>query len=336
MKGERPGHAGIVNRRWVWVSAFLACGCSSSGSPAPVDARDAGDDRVESGPDVADAPPSSCTDAGPGSAWAPWPMPDPTATPGAPSAPSYDVSSGDVVVDRVTGLMWQRAVGLESYGWDQANAYCDCSTTGAHDDWRLPTRIELLSIVDFTKGDPAIDGNAFPSAPSDYFWTSSSVAGSPDAAWYLYFFDGNTHSMGKDTAYRVRCVRTHESAVASAPSFTVSGDGTVVDAKTKLVWQLDVDPMTRTWSDAKTYCETLALAGGGFRLPNMKELQTLIDESTADPAIVGAAFPAAPSESFWTATPLAADASESWFVNFYNGVAYTSLVDHTYRARCVR
>jgi hypothetical protein len=68
----------------------------------------------------------------------------------------------------------------------------------------------------------------------------------------------------------------------------------------------------------------------------MKELQTLIDEGAMDPAIDVAAFPGAPGESFWSSTPLAGTPTESWFVNFYNGVAYTSLADHTYRARCVR
>jgi hypothetical protein len=320
-------------------------GCASSSPPPPpgppVDAAavdagavDAGEDAAEVGRDVTEAA-TSCSEIGSGSAWAAWPMPDPTAT-GGPSSPSYDVSSADVVVDRVTGLMWQRTVDPDGYAWDQANGHCACLATGGHHDWRLPTRIELVSIVDFTKGDPAIDGNAFPSAPSDYFWTSSPVAGSPDAAWYLYFFDGNTHSMGRDTVYRARCVRSNGSAVGSAPSFTVPGDGTVVDGRSKLTWQRDVDATLRTWNDAKTYCATLALAGGGFRLPNMKELQTLIAENAADPAIDATAFPGAPSESFWSATPLAADAAESWFVSFYNGVAYTSLVDHTYRARCVR
>jgi hypothetical protein len=232
--------------------------------------------------------------------------------------------------------MWQRNIGPDGYAWDSAKTQCDCLATAGYRDWRLPTRIELLSIVDFTRGDPAVDGAAFPSTPSDYFWTSSPVAGSPDAAWYLFFFDGNTHSMGKDAAYRARCVRTHEAAVASGPSFTTKGDGTVVDDKTKLTWQTDVDPSTFTWSDAKTHCATLALAGGAFRLPTMKELQTLIDERAADPAIDVAAFPGAPSESFWTGTPLAGGPTEAWFVNFYNGVAYTSLVDHSYRVRCVR
>jgi hypothetical protein len=255
-------------------------------------------------------------------------MPDPRTA-------SYD-ASGDTVVDKGTGLMWERTVSADNLAWDRAEARCACLATGGYRDWRLPTRIELVSLVDFTRADPAIDGDAFPSTPSDYFWTSSSVFGNADSAWYLYFFDGNTHAAAKDTPYRARCVRTNASAIGTSPSFAIPGDGSVVDMKSKLVWQRDAEAGAHTWAEAKTYCETLTVAAGGFRLPSMKELQTLIDESAADPAIDAAAFPGAPGESFWTGSPLAGSMAEAWFVNFYNGVAYTSLVDHTYRARCVR
>jgi hypothetical protein len=309
----------MVDGRRVWLFSWLfACSSSSGEPPTVAPPQDAAPDVVEAGP--------SCAETAAGSIWAAWPMPDPAAS-------RYDVSSPDVVVDAITKLMWQRDVALDAYAWADAKTLCDCLTTAGHDDWRLPTRIELLSIVDFTRSDPAIDVAAFTSAPSDYFWTASPVAGASDAAWYLYFFDGNTHSMGKDTAYRVRCVRTHEAAVAATPRFTDQGDGTILDETTHLAWQRDVDPSTFTWSDAKTHC---ASAAGGFRLPTMKELQTLIDERTMDPAIDVAAFPGAPGESFWSSTPLADTPTESWFVNFYSGVAYTSLADHTYRARCVR
>jgi hypothetical protein len=324
----RLGPCHMVNWRRAVGPCWSLLACSPNTEPQAVPVVDAAEAAAETGPDVTEAGPV-CHEPGVGSTWAAWPMPDPLA-------PSYDVSSSEVVVDTSTGLMWERTVGPDALSWDRAKARCACVSTGGYHDWRLPMRIELVSIVDFTKSDPAIDGDAFPSTPSDYFWTSSPVATSADAAWYLYFFDGNTHSMAKDTPYRARCVRTNASAVATSPSFTIAVDGTVVDARSKLVWQRDAEANGLAWADAKAYCETLPLAGGGFRLPNMKELQTLVDEGAVDPAVDLDAFPGAPSESFWTATPLAGGATEAWFVNFYNGVAYTSLVDHTYRARCVR
>jgi len=262
-------------------------------------------------------------------------MPDPTTT-GASSSPSYDTSLPDVVVDRVTHLMWQRTLDAASYGWDDANLTCRCLTLAGHDDWRLPTRIEMVSIVDFTRADPAIDPSAFPGTPPDYFWTSTVLAGSAATAWYLFFLDGNTHSGGEDSAYRVRCVRGTEPATMPVERYAIAADGTVVDKGTTLTWQRVVDRTPRTWMDQKSYCSNLLLGGGGWRLPNMKELQTLVDESTTGPSIDSVAFPGTPSEAMWTASPLVGGPVEAWFVNFFSGVSYTSVLDHPYLARCVR
>jgi hypothetical protein len=261
-------------------------------------------------------------------------MPDPTKT-SAPNSPRYDTSSPDVVVDLLTGLAWQRAVDPAAYAWGDARDFCDCTTLGGFADWRLPTRIELVSIVDFTKANPAIPTVAFPATPSDYFWSASMVAGTPSAAWYVYFLDGNTHSADLDTPHRVRCVRSTTKMTLPSPRYGIPGDGTVLDVASMLVWQRDVDDNLRTWSEATNHCAVLSLAGGGWRLPNMKELQTLIDETAQNPAIDATAFADTPAEAFWTSSPMT-EGTEAWFVSFYGGVAYTSTVDRTYRTRCVR
>jgi WD40 repeat protein len=157
---------------------------------------------------------------------------------------------------------------------------------------------------------------------------------SPKTAWYVYFFDGNTHSGGMDSTYRVRCVRS-PATVTPAERYTISG-GTVLDTLTKLTWQRSLDAATRSWSEAGAYCASLTLDGAGWRLPNMKELQTLIDERTTSPAIDRAAFPDTPSEAFWTSSPLVGGPVEAWFVNFYSGVSYTNVPENAYRVRCVR
>jgi len=115
----------------------------------------------------------------------------------------------------------QRTLDAASYGWDDANLTCRCLTLAGYDDWRLPTRIEMVSIVDFTRADPAIDPSAFSGTPSDYFWTSTALAGSAATAWYLFFLDGNTHSGGDDSVYRVRCVRGAEPVTAPGERYSV-------------------------------------------------------------------------------------------------------------------
>jgi hypothetical protein len=133
-------------------------------------------------------------------------MPNP-ASAGLPNPASYDTSTPGVVVDKVTGLIWQRDVPASSYNWADAKAYCAGLSLAGHQDWRLPTSIELVSLVDFTRSNPAIDTTAFPSTPSDWFWSSSPVAGYAYGAWYVDFHRGYSYYGGVDGADRVRCVR---------------------------------------------------------------------------------------------------------------------------------
>ncbi len=127
------------------------------------------------------------------------------------------------------------------------------------------------------------------------------------------------------------------SARANAPAgrYTIAS-GTVTDTATKLVWQQAVDPGMWTWQDAQSYCAGLALAGGGWRVPSVNELMTLIDFSVAGPGptIDATAFPGTPAESFWSSS-LVGTANAS-FVYFSSGSAYYADVTVTYRVRCVR
>jgi hypothetical protein len=127
------------------------------------------------------------------------------------------------VSDSGTGLTWQRNLpatyagcsgnltmgnlsGPGGCAWDEAKAYCTgLSLTGG--GWRLPTKDELLSIVDTSHANPAINPNAFPNTPSTFFWSSSPVVGVSDIAWGVHFSGGLSPSYGTSSTGRVRCVR---------------------------------------------------------------------------------------------------------------------------------
>jgi hypothetical protein len=103
--------------------------------------------------------------------------------------------------------MWQEVADQSGYTQSQAQTYCAGLTLAGYCDWRLPTRIELVSIVDFTQSGPAIDRSAFPNTPSGAFWTSSPGPGVPPHAWLVEFGDGvTTHDVATDLL-SVRCVR---------------------------------------------------------------------------------------------------------------------------------
>lgn len=127
---------------------------------------------------------------------------------------------------------------------------------------------------------------------------------------------------------------------ASAPAghYTFS-TGIVYDTKTKLTWQQGFSPSTLNWADAKTYCAGIGttLGGTGWRLPTVKELLTLVDNTLATgPLIDLTAFPNTPSTWFWTSTPTAVASTNAWLVAFANGSANAGPQANTIEVRCVR
>ena len=101
-------------------------------------------------------------------------MPNPVSA-ALPNPSAYADLGDGTVQDKVTGLLWQKAIDAttQKLVWQDAKSYCAALPLAGH-TWRLPTRIELLSIVDFTRVGPAIDSKAFPGVPG-------SAAGLPEA-----------------------------------------------------------------------------------------------------------------------------------------------------------
>jgi hypothetical protein len=132
------------------------------------------------------------------------------------------------------------------------------------------------------------------------------------------------------------------SAEARAPAgrYNYASTGlTVYDTKTKLTWQRTAPTTAMTAADAKTYCTGVAatLSGTGWRLPTMKELQSLVDFSQpTGPLIDPAPFPATPLSFFWSSTPVAGVPTAVWTVYFSDGGPNTFDVRVTNSVRCVR
>jgi hypothetical protein len=337
------------------AAAALTIGaCSEDARPGtPVDAdaggqetsppaRDSADVPVSTGEvadsaageTLADSGPSAVCTESPGAIFAHWPLPDPS-TRGTPHAQSYDLGVPGVVVDQVTHLWWQRNVDVTTRTWRDAKQYCACLSLGGHDDWRLPSRIELVSIVDFTQHGPSIDSVAFPATPLEWFWTSTALAADPSEAWYIYFDNGfSKFIVAEDFPYRARCVRSDPVPPVS-PRYTLDAE-TVLDNETGLRWQRSFAAMGQPWEAAKVYCAQLTTAGGHWRLPNMRELQSLVDETRSDPAIDPEVFPDTPGVEFWTGSPVAGAPGSAWRVSFANGYTYDATVNLEYLARCVK
>jgi hypothetical protein len=145
--------------------------------------------------------------------WAHWFMPNPDAAIAPDSATllphtmTYDAGAdggGATVFDLVTKLRWTRSFPAATL--DAAWSECAQQPVGP---WRVPSRIELLSLVDFTQpnGHPTADPGAFPDTASASYWTSSPVPGDGGAAgsWSISFATGLAATTGG--ASYVRCVQ---------------------------------------------------------------------------------------------------------------------------------
>jgi hypothetical protein len=138
------------------------------------------------------------------SGWAQWTVPA-----DAPPDGNFQISLDlQAVTDSVTGLYWQRTPPSQTYSQIGAETYCQSLSLGAFGSgWRLPTIMELVSIVDYSRYSPAIDQNAFPGTVSGIFWSSSpepNLGGGTGAA--INFRDGAVTGGPVAQMEAVRCV----------------------------------------------------------------------------------------------------------------------------------
>jgi Protein of unknown function (DUF1566) len=131
------------------------------------------------------------------------------------------------------------------------------------------------------------------------------------------------------------------SAIADAPPgrYTTAA-GEVTDTQTGLIWQQGMSATTGVnWAGAATYCSTLNLNSHAWRVPSLRELQTLVDEGkTQAPAIDLTAFPGTPSMYFWTSNAFTGNTGNAWVVDFTSGFTFGFGIDATGEGpvRCVR
>ncbi|MBE0426646.1 MAG: DUF1566 domain-containing protein [Nitrospirae bacterium] len=127
------------------------------------------------------------------------------------------------------------------------------------------------------------------------------------------------------------------STVTMAAPFTDNKNGTVTDNRTGLIWQQG-EPGWMIWPSALDYCNGLTLGGhSDWRLPNIKELESLTDDERYHPAIDTNFFPNAYASYYWSSTTYASDPGYAWIVVFSYGCVYGYYkYDSYYYVRCVR
>ena len=122
------------------------------------------------------------------------------------------INGDDTVTDTGTGLTWQRQAPNTQMNWKEALGYCENLYFAGYSDWRLPSREELRSIVNYEKYDPAADTEYFPEISLFFYcWSSTTSANSEGLAWNVNFSNGDDGYDDKSSSRYVRAVRGGQS-----------------------------------------------------------------------------------------------------------------------------
>jgi hypothetical protein len=123
----------------------------------------------------------------------------------------FPAAEWSAVLDTTTDLIWSaQNLSSKRLNWNEAEAaVAKLDLLGAK-DWRLPTRLELLCLVDETRDRPAIDESFF-SCESDWYWTSTPAHGGAECAWVVDFSYGGAGYDSQGSVCFVRAVRPRHS-----------------------------------------------------------------------------------------------------------------------------
>ena len=131
--------------------------------------------------------------------------------------------------------------------------------------------------------------------------------------------------------------------------FTIANDGTVKDEDTKLIWMrcslgqnwdgsgCTGEISSHNWQSALNAARDTDFAGvTDWRLPNIKELSSIIEQQCYNPSINESLFPGTPAEQYWTSSPYASSAKYGWNVSFYLGYNHHNFKTSEFYVRLVR
>ena len=264
---------------------------------------------------------------------------------------AYRDNGDGTVTDLNTGLMWTNDPGGK-LTFSQALAGARECRVGGHKDWRLPSIKELYSLILFSGIDPdprSIDGSGLrPFIDKGYFRFSygdpeagervidsqfisstryvASKAAGEEKVFGVNFADGRVkgyglkapHGPGQKTFYAlfVRGNRAY-----GWNRFSDSGDGTVTDAATGLMWTKRDSGKGMAWDEALRWARQLRVAGrADWRLPDVKELESIVDYSRSPDTTGSAAI-----DPVFGSTPLTNEGGEKDYPYYWSSTTHAGL-----------
>lgn len=282
---------------------------------------------------------------------------------GAPWPEPRFVLQGETVRDRLTGLIWSRDANPNGFpvNWQEAfdaiaamnrDNYLGCN------DWRLPNRLELRSLMSYQSRKPALPaGHLFANIFLGWYWSATSAAINPAYAWSVHLEGARMFYGGKDQYYlfwpvrgtgngllhrtgQKLCYDSRGGIIQGAgsgqdgdyrlghhwpvPRF-VPGELTVLDRLTDLCWarQTDLSDGPVSWQQALDLVQGMnrsRFAGiDRWRLPNINELESLVDCAAHSPALPADHPFISLREGYWSATTSFFETDWAWVLYLVKG-----------------
>jgi hypothetical protein len=271
--------------------------------------------------------------------------------------PRFREASEEVVLDRLTGLEWTKNANPADFPltWDEALDFVEGMnrerTFGG--GWRMPNRRELRSLISHGARRPALPAEApFTGLLQNWYWTSTTSARATAYAWYLHMAGGRMFYGSKSSAYLLWPVRGESGVLprtgqrgcfdAAGNEIECSGtgqdgellrgapwpeprfekvEGGIRDGLTGLVWHAEgMLGRAVDWQGALDGAAELSgKENRGWRLPNINELESLVDASGHDPALPGGHPFGSVAEACWSSTTSFFETDWAYVLYFHKG-----------------
>ncbi len=272
------------------------------------------------------------------------------------TTPRYEDNGDGTVTDMVTGLMWQQTLDHNGDGsidyadkltYDEILALPETDVTAGYTDWRVPTIKEQYSLMDFSGRDisgyegtstddlnPFINTSVFGFAYGDTeagerlidvqcASTNVSVGNTFEMVFGVNFADGRikgygTTMMGQAKVFNYLLVRGKSDYGIN--NLSTNANGTLTDAATQLMWMQDDSGEGMSWEAALSYAEGKEYAGySDWRLPDVKELQSIVDYSRSPQSTNSAAI-----DPLFNCTSITNEAGEADFPFFWSSTTHAN------------
>jgi len=260
---------------------------------------------------------------------------------------SFQNNNDGTIADMNTGLIWQQFLFEDKYSYEDAIAVADSFSLNGFTDWRLPSIKELYSLIDFTGvtglnasgSTPFIDTSYFEFRygninagerfiDAQYVSSTEYVGTTMNGDFTVFgvnFADGRikgygtTAPIGGDKLFEVRLVRGNSNYGINL--FADNNDGTISDNATGLMWSKADNGSGLNWEEALDWVyqknQKNYLGYNDWRLPNAKELQSIVDysrspQTTNSPAI----------DSLLEVTPIIDEGGEINYPFYWTGTTH--------------